>query len=186
MFGVSELSPQQFLDLLPIERIGEGFLAFQRGRDDFPFAILQGQDLFFNGIAGDQFVAGDHFGLPNAVGAAGGLVFHGRIPPRIEMDDRVGAGEVQAYAAGFQADEEHGDCGGVLEALNDRAAIGRGTVEVAELYALIVEPVFQQCQHAGELAENKYAMAAVDHFFQQFAEQVQLAGGVRGIDVFQF
>ena len=49
-----------------------------------------------------------------------------------------------------------------------------------------VEPLLQQRQHADELAEDQRAMAAVHHFLQQFAEQIQLAGGVGGIDAVQF
>jgi hypothetical protein len=45
-------------------------------------------------------------GLAEAVGAVGGLVFDGRVPPRVVVDHRVGGGEVEADAAGLQADQE--------------------------------------------------------------------------------
>ena len=40
------------------------------------------------------------------MGAVGGLGFGGGIPPRVEVDDGVGAGEVEAGAAGFEGEEE--------------------------------------------------------------------------------
>jgi hypothetical protein len=40
------------------------------------------------------------------VGAVGGLVFDGRVPPRVVVDHRVGRGQVEADAAGLQADQE--------------------------------------------------------------------------------
>ena len=42
-----------------------------------------------------------------------------------------------------------------------------------------VELFAQQAEHGDELAEDQHAVAAVDDLFQQFAEQVELAGGVR-------
>jgi hypothetical protein len=45
-------------------------------------------------------------GLAEAVGAVGGLVFDGGVPPRVVVDHRVGGGEVEADAAGLEADEE--------------------------------------------------------------------------------
>jgi hypothetical protein len=46
------------------------------------------------------------FFLLYAVGAVGGLVFNRRVPPGVVMDHRVGLGEIQAHAAGFEADEK--------------------------------------------------------------------------------
>jgi hypothetical protein len=46
--------------------------------------------------------------------------------------------------------------------------------------------LFQQRKHGNELAEDQHAMAAVDDFFEQFAKEVDFAGCVGGIDVFEF
>jgi hypothetical protein len=70
------------------------------------FAVLQGQDFFLHRPDGDQLVNENRFRLADAVGAVGGLRFHGRVPPRIVMDDRVRRRQVQAGAAGFEADQE--------------------------------------------------------------------------------
>jgi hypothetical protein len=53
---------------------------------------LQLQDFFFDRVPSNQFVARHHTRLANAMGTIGGLGFHGRIPPRVEVDDGVGAG----------------------------------------------------------------------------------------------
>ena len=80
------------------------------------FLVLQLQDFFFDGVARDEFVGGDDAGLADAMGAVGGLGFGGGIPPGIEVDDGVGGGEIQADAAGFEADEEDRNSVVVLEA----------------------------------------------------------------------
>ena len=43
-----------------------------------------------------------------------GLSFDGGVPPRVEEIDVVGGGEIEAGAAGFQADREDGAFGGAL------------------------------------------------------------------------
>ena len=63
-------------------------------------------DLLFDGVAGDQPVDHDVAGLADAVGAVDGLGLGGRVPPRVEQEAVVGLGEVQAEAAGLEADQE--------------------------------------------------------------------------------
>ena len=57
---------------------------------------LQAENLFLDRAARDQFVAGHDFRLADAVRAVGGLRFDGGVPPRIEMNDGIRAGQVQA------------------------------------------------------------------------------------------
>ena len=63
-------------------------------------------DLFFDRVLGDESIHGDGALLADAVGAVGRLRFHRGVPPRVEVNHVVGGGEVQAEAAGFEADEE--------------------------------------------------------------------------------
>ena len=81
---------------------------------------MEGEDFFFDGAGGDEFVARDDARLADAVGAVGGLGFGGGIPPRVEVDDGVGGGEVEAGAAGFEREEEDGrrGCGAELRVEN--------------------------------------------------------------------
>ncbi len=55
------------------------------------------------------------FLLPNSKGAVGGLVFHRRVPPPIEMDDMGGRGEIEPRATGFDGEHEKGNTFVVLE-----------------------------------------------------------------------
>lgn len=56
------------------------------------FALLHGLDAGFDGILADEFVDDDGFGLSDAVSAVGGLVFDGRVPPGVVVDDGIGGG----------------------------------------------------------------------------------------------
>ena len=67
------------------------------------------EDLLLDGVLGDEFDGLDGLFLADAVGAVGGLLLGGGIPPRVEVDNGVRAGEVEAGAAGFEGDEEGGD-----------------------------------------------------------------------------
>src|SRR5438552_1018434 len=113
--------------------------------------------------------------LADAVRAIRGLVLHRRVPPRVEMDDRVRASECEANTAGFEADEKHGDFRVALEFFDDRAAIRRRAIEVAELNVLRRELVLEQPEHGRELAEDQHAVTAVHGLLQQLAKHRQLA-----------
>jgi len=65
------------------------------------FLFLQLQNLFFHRSTGDDLVNEDGLILPNAMGSVAGLHFNGGIPPRVEMNDVIGGGQVQPYAARF-------------------------------------------------------------------------------------
>ncbi len=44
--------------------------------------------------------------LPDPMRAVGGLILHRRVPPRVQVDDIIGGGEVQPGAARLEADQE--------------------------------------------------------------------------------
>lgn len=90
--------------------------------DECGFALLHFDDAFFDGALADEFVDEDGFGLADAVCAVGGLGFDGWVPPGVVVDDGVCGGEVEADAAGFEADEEEGDFA-VLELLDGGVAV---------------------------------------------------------------
>ena len=54
--------------------------------------FLKVEDPVFDGAATDEFVDEDRLGLADAVGAVGGLVLGGGVPPRVVVDDGVGGG----------------------------------------------------------------------------------------------
>ena len=64
------------------------------------------------------------------MGAIDGLRLDCRIPPGIEDEDVVGRRQVEAQAAGLEADQEERTVGVGLEALDTGGAIPRRAVEV--------------------------------------------------------
>ena len=96
----------------------EGVVFGDDGVGEVAFGLLELQDFFLDGIAGDEAVGEDVADLADAVGAVDGLGFDGGVPPGVEEEDVVGAGEVEAQAAGFERDEEEARGGVVLELLD--------------------------------------------------------------------
>src|SRR5207249_10218008 len=96
------------------------------------FFLREWQEFVFDCVAGDQLVGGDDTGLPDAMGAVGCLRLDRGIPPRIEMNDGVGGGEIQADAARFQADQEDWDRGIALDTIYDFLTLFGRAVEIAE------------------------------------------------------
>jgi len=100
----------------------------EEGVGEERFLLLELVDAVFDGALTDELVDEDGFVLADAVGAVGGLVFGGGVPPGVVVDDGVGSGEVEAGAAGFEGDEEDGD-GGILKAVDEFAAVLGGACE---------------------------------------------------------
>src|SRR5205807_7008248 len=97
-------------------------------------------------------------GLPDAMGAVGGLRLDRGIPPRIEMNDGVGGGEIEADTAGFQADQEDWNRGIALEAIHDFLTLFGRAVEIAEWNIELLQAFTDEVQHRNELTENEHAM----------------------------
>ena len=74
---------------------------------------LQLQHLLLDRVARDEPVGEDRSRLPDAVRAVDRLGLDGRVPPRIEQEHVLGRGQVEAEAAGLQADEEERTVGSV-------------------------------------------------------------------------
>lgn len=91
-------------------QLGADLSALKQAVGQVSFARMQGDDLFLDGVLGYQPVNGHRALLANAVGTVTGLIFHRWVPPGIEVDHIVGAGEVKATAASLQADEEDFTC----------------------------------------------------------------------------
>ena len=110
-FGVPQSVPPIFYDS-SISRSSRVRLRISAvvGVDDrvgqFALLLLQLQHLFLDGVAGDQAVGEDRLRLADAVRAVDGLRLDGRVPPRIEQEDILGGGEIQAQSARLQADQE--------------------------------------------------------------------------------
>ena len=86
---------------------GGGVAGFEDVGEEGAFLGVERQDFLFHRAGADEFGARHGAGLANAMGAVGGLSFGGGIPPRIEVDHGVGAGEIEAGAAGFEGEQEN-------------------------------------------------------------------------------
>ena len=62
---------------------------------------------FFYGVFCHNSVDGDGAFLAHAVGAIGGLIFHGGVPPGIHVNDIICGGKVESGSACFETDEEN-------------------------------------------------------------------------------
>ena len=102
--------------------------------------LLEVEDLLLDGVAADQPVGEDVLGLADPVRAVDGLGLDGGVPPGVEQVDVLGGGQVQAEAAGLQADQEDRAVGVVLEPLDALGAVAGPAVEVLVGQPLLVEP----------------------------------------------
>ena len=93
--------------------------------------LLQLEHLLLDRVARDQPVGEHAARLADAVRAVDRLRLDRRVPPRVEQEDVVGRGQVQAQAAGLEADQEQPAVRVVLEPLDarlrGRASCRRGT-----------------------------------------------------------
>ena len=119
-------------------------------------------------------------GLTDAEGAVGGLVFDGRVPPPVVVDDVVGARQVQARPARLERQDEHlRAVWVVLETLHHLVAVlaRDAAVEHGRLDAVgFLDVLLDDGAHLGELAEDQDTVAGGNDLVQQLFEAGQLAG----------
>ena len=96
---------QQFQQLFFCQFVAH-VVAFYQRVGKVAFGVVQAQYLFLDGMLGNEVVDGHFLLLPDTVGAVGSLLLDGRVPPRIQVNDVVGTGQVQSQSSGFQADKE--------------------------------------------------------------------------------
>ncbi len=135
---------------------------------------MQFHDAFFDGSGRDQLDAGHRPGLADAVGAVRRLGLGGGIPPGVEMDDRVGPGQVEAGAARLQGHQHDGDGRGRIEGIADALAVLGGAVEVAIGDVAVLEGFLEELERRDEGREHQHAVAGVLGFFDEFEEGLEL------------
>ena len=107
-------------------------------------------------------------------GAVGGLHFDGGIPPRIEVDDVIGGGQVQAHAARFEADEKEGNIRVVLELIHFGLAVFRLPVEIHVFDLARVQFPLRQFQRFDKLREDERFVVFGFQGFQRFEQHFKL------------
>ena len=113
--------------------------------------------------------------LTDTVRAVGGLIFHGGVPPGVEVDDVVGGREGEARSTSLEADEEY-VAFAALKGLDGLVALltRRAAVEVLVIDAFLLHPVFHQFEVTDELGEDEDLVAALGDFADGFGEEFQL------------
>ena len=100
------------------------------------------------------------------MGAVDGLGFHGGIPPGIVEHHRVGRGQVQSDAAGFQADKNERHLARLEPGDRLLARLGLAG-EFGPADAPAIEFGLDQVEHGRELAEEDDPAPLRDHLLQQ-------------------
>ena len=142
-------------------------------RSQIGFFLLQSEDFFFNAASDDQFVDKHFFGLAKTMRTVGGLIFNGRVPPRIIVDDSISGSQIQPGTAGFQADQEDRHFT-FLEAANRRFAVGRAAGQRDEVDLLLVQLGGNQIKHRRKLREKQNTPAFYNHLGQHIHQQIEL------------
>ena len=62
-------------------------------------------------------------------------------------------------------------------------AVFGGSVEVAEVDVLLLQPLTQNVEHGDELAEDQDAVPSVDGLVHELEEEIHFGGGLLGIEV---
>mmetsp|Transcript_25382 Transcript_25382/g.82097 ORF Transcript_25382/g.82097 Transcript_25382/m.82097 type:complete len:400 (+) Transcript_25382:479-1678(+) len=90
------------------------------------------------------------------MGALDGLHLYRRVPPWLEEEDVCGFLEVEALAAGLEGEEDDGDGGVGLEAVEDGLALGEGHVahELDDAEAGEAEAPLDDVEHVAILGED--------------------------------
>ena len=140
-------------------------------------------DVFLDGAAADERVDDDRVLLADAVGAVAGLVFHGGVPPAVEVDDVARAGEGEPGAGGLEREQEEGRTARVLELLHQLPALGYGGAAVQHQPGRTEDAgqeIMQRLHHAAVLGEDERGVARCGNLPRQVAQTCHFAtlGGV--------
>lgn len=154
------------------------------GRDDLvgeeTFMTEEVVDAFLEGAFADEVVGDDGAGLADAVGAVGGLVLDGGVPPTVVVDDVRGLGEGEAEGAG--AEGENKESGAVItgEGLDLGSALRGGESAVKEgngATEAFGERGLEGGADAGVLGEEENGFAAGEDVVEKGQEGEEFAGG---------
>ena len=99
--------------------------AFEHGVGKVALGLVKAQDFLLDGVLRDEVIDGDVLSLADAVCTVGSLLFNGRIPLRVEVDNIVGTRQIQSQSTSFQADKEYRTLA-VLELLHQLVALTHG------------------------------------------------------------
>ena len=126
---VTKLLLKQPANILSRQSLGKTIGLIHHGRDQLPFGVLQGHNLFLNGSLSNHAIDHHLTGLSDAVCAVNGLSLYGRVPPWIKKEAVISLGQVQTETTGFQRDQEQWSFA-VLELLDYLGAVSSIAVKI--------------------------------------------------------
>lgn len=154
------------------------------GRDDLvgeeTFMTEEVVDAFLEGAFADEVVGDNGTRLANAVGAVGGLVLDGGVPPTVVVDDVGGLGEGEAEGAGAEGENEESgavitgeglDLGSALRGGESAVKEGNGATEA------FGERGLEGGADAGVLGEEEDGFAAGKDVVEERQEGEEFARG---------
>ena len=116
--------------------------------------------------------------MTHTIGTVCRLLLDSRIPPRVKMDDIIGAGKIQPQAAGLEGNQEH-RFRPILESLDHTLTLAQGS-GAAEIEIILDARGFDltagHIQERSELAENQHPVPLLHNLDQLVAHQGQFAG----------
>ncbi len=115
---------KQFLELRIVQLTDPALTGADRQVSQFAFALDHRVDAFFKRRPGNEAVHLHITLLTDAVGTVGRLRLHCRVPPQVVVDHVRGRRQIQAGAARFEREQEDTLSAILLEALDQRIALG--------------------------------------------------------------
>lgn len=137
-------------------------------------------DALLEGAFADEVVGDNGTRLANAVGAVGGLVLDGGVPPTVVVDDVGGLGEGEAEGAGAKGEDEEAGARVAGEGLDLGAALRGGEATVKEgdgAAETFGEGGLEGGADAGVLGEEENGFAAGENVVEEGQEGEEFAGG---------
>ncbi len=121
--------------------------------------------------------------MADAESTVGGLVFHGRVPPAVEVNYMVGGGQVQTHPARFQGKDHEGNVFFAAEALHELETFFYRRLPV-EYQPLPLENPFQAggqgLSHFPELGEDQRPLPLFRDCLADFLQPFKLAAVLGG------
>ena len=163
--------PKQFPQFL-IAQFTNPTLASGNGEvGQMVFVLNHLVDAFLKGVLRDEAVNEDILVLTDAVGAVGGLCLNSGVPPKVEVDDVAGSGEVETRASGFQGEKEDAvGAGIVLETIHHLLPLLDATASVQEegtLSQTLFYHLREHIAHLAELCKDQHLLSTLDDTLQE-------------------
>ena len=127
-------------------------------------------DFFFHRAFCNQAVYKNFLCLADTIGSVCCLIFNGRVPPRVVVNNIIRSSKVEPRSAGFKRYEENGNSGVGVEALDNFLTVFGRAREVFVLAAFCFKSLLNNIEHSDKLAEKQYPVPFGDDFFKHFLQ----------------